>query len=813
VPRAYRLVLEPDLESFGFRGEAEIDLDVRESTREVVLHAAELEIREARLGSALLEVRLDAAQERATLVAKEPLGKGKATLSLRFNGTLNDRMRGFYRSSYARPDGTKGVMATTQFESTSARRAFPCFDEPALKATFDVTLVVPAKLTALSNMPVVSDERADGKRRVRYAPTPVMPTYLLAFAVGEFEHLEAKTKDGVAVRVYSTPGRVELCRFALETAVRGLEYFDAYYGIPYRKSLPKCDLIAVPDFEYGAMENWGAITFRETAIFVDPEKSSVPQRRRVAEVVLHELAHQWFGNLVSPEWWSYLWLNESFATFMAYKAEAALFPEWNVWEEYLSAITSAGKSLDSLRSSHPIEVLVKDPNEVDQIFDAISYNKGGSVLRMLEQSMGEDAFRDGVRRYLAKHAYANAASGDLWSAMGGAIPAMMDGWTRQVGWPVVHVRGGTLRQERFLLDRDPAKPSEDPTVWDVPILWAGGSQRLASREAKLSAPAGSKLNAGQSGFYLVNYDAAGWKDLAGRVASLPPTDRYGLQEDAYSLLRAGYLGVDAYLGLAGAYGGEDNHHVWGGLADGLGALADIFHGEPAAAKLEDFARRLLAPVAARVGWDETASDPHERLLLRATVLGAAVRFGEPGAVAEAKARLGDPGALPPNLRSTILLASARHGEDSALDVLTSYYEKADLPEVKVQLLRAMGAFKREAPLRRAVAYALSDKVRLQDAMYVLSAVPIEAKPSAWKLLREHWATIDRRYGKSGLIGQFVTSACSGIPREEHAAEVEAFFKEHPAPFASEKIKQLLEGIRARAKFRVRNSAALERFFA
>jgi puromycin-sensitive aminopeptidase len=436
---------------------------------------------------------------------------------------------------------------------------------------------------------------------------------------------------------------------------------------------------------------------------------------------------------------------------------------------------------------------------------------------MLEASMGEEAFRDGVRRYLRKHAYACASSDDLWGALGGGVPAMMDGWTRRTGWPVLHAKaagkGMRVRQERFLLDRDPERSAEDPALWDLPVAWEGGSGRIAAREGELAAPPGSKLNAGQAGFYLVNYDAVGWKALAGRLASLPAPDRYGLQEDAYSLLRAGYLDPGTYLGLMGAYGAEDNPHVWAGVADGLAALSDVFHGEPAAAKLEGFARTLLQPAVGKAGWEERAGESSERILLRSTLIGAALRFGEPGTVAEAKRRFaGAAEGLPPNLRASIFHAAARHGEDSALDALIALYEKADLPEVKVQLLRAMGAFRREAPLRRAVAYALSDKVRLQDAMYVFSGVPIETKPAAWGLLKEHWGTIDARYGKSGLVGHFISAAASGIPREDHAADVEAFFKAHPAPYASEKIKQTLEGIRARARFRARNAAALARYF-
>ena len=834
-PRAYRLSLAPDLDALTFKGEVTIDLDVKISTREIVLHAANLEIAEARTGSGALEVRTDPAHERLILTARQPLPVGPASVTLRFSGKLSEEMRGFYRSTYTRPDGSKGVMATTQFEATSARRCFPCFDEPALKAVFEVTMAVPKGRLVISNMPQVSEEAtADGGRRVRFAPSPIMSTYLLAFAVGEFDSIEGKTENGMPVRVFTTPGRSELGRFALETAIRGLKYFGDYYGIPYDRALPKLDLLAIPDFEYGAMENWGAVTFRETAIFVDPKRSSIPQRRRVAEVVLHELAHQWFGNLVTPEWWSYLWLNESFATFMAYKASNALFPEWKIFEEYLAQITSAGKSLDSLRSSHPVEVTVRDPNEVDQIFDAISYNKGGSVLRMLEQAVGEQAFQAGVRRFLERRAYDSATTDDLWAALGEGtglnVGAMMNGWTRRTGLPMVQVQRQDgrlkLRQERFFLDRDPERPAEDATVWEIPLPMTEASgrvtvQRLAEREAVVDAPSKDwvKVNAGQAGFYLAHYDDAGWRALAKGVEALAvaPMDRYGLQEDAYSLMRAGYLSVPVYLGFAGAFSREENHYVWAGVADGVAALTEIFVGDPNVPKLEAWARKLVTPTLQKVGWDEKPDEPNERLLLRATMLGAAVRFGDPAAVEQIRIRFDaarkNLSAVPPNLRSVIFTGSARHGGAPVCEALMELHEKADLPEVKVQVLRALGAFRDEALLRRSVAYALSDKVRRQDAMAVFGSIPIEMKPVGWKLLQEHWTILDERYGKSGLIGHFIAAAAGGIPSEEHAAQVEKFFREHPAPYGSEKIKQTLEGIRARARFRDRNRNGLTQFFA
>jgi puromycin-sensitive aminopeptidase len=830
APRSYRLTIEPDLEACTFRGAVEIDLEVRAATREITLNSLDLEILEATAAGRRLDVSVDASKERATLLFPDPV-KDAASVAIRFSGVLSEQMRGFYRSRYTAADGSQRILGTTQFEATSARRAFPCFDEPAFKAAFDITMIVPEGRSAVSNMPVIEDVPAgDGRRRVRFDRTPVMSTYLLAFAVGEFESIQGRTLDGVPVRVLTTPGRSALGRFALDTAIRGLEFFDAYYGIPYRMALPKCDLLAIPDFEAGAMENWGAITFRETAIFIDPRQSTVPQLRRVAEVVLHELAHMWFGNLVSPEWWSYLWLNESFATFMAFKAADALFPEWHVWDEYLAQTTSAGFALDSLRSSHPVEVPVGNPNEVEQIFDAISYNKGGSVLRMLEHCIGERNFRDGIRAYLARHRFACATTDDLWRALGEQagtdLRGMMDGWTRQTGVPVVLARRDEarlrLRQERFFLDRDPAAPATDDTLWDIPVgtLDQDGRRsaiRLATRETAIPAPPGwMKLNAGQTGFYLVHYDQAGWEAIAGALDALPASDRFGLQEDAYSLMRAGYLPVAQYLRFVGAFSREENHHVIGGLASAVRALAETYVGDPAIPRFEEWARELFRPLVAKVGWTESPNESHDRILLRSTVLGAAVHFGDPACVEEVRRRFAaarrDLGSLPPNQQALVFGGAARHGGDEELSDLMALYDASDLPETKMRLLVAMGSSRQEATVRRAIAFALSDRVRPQDAVYPWTGVPIEQRRTSWSLLKEHWETLDRRYGKSGMIGRFIQAAAGGIPDQTHAADVEAFFRDHPAPFATERIKQTLEAVRARAKFRARNANALEEFF-
>lgn len=803
-PKHYALTVVPDLDKETFSGTVAIDVDIRAATKEIVLNAMELDLIRAEACGQTAKVKLDPRRERATLTFAKPLRKGASRVTIDFAGKLSQDMRGFYKSTYTRPDGTKRTMGTTQFEAASARRAFPCFDEPELKATFEVVMLIPKDRVAISNTSFISEKLEGDKKRVTFARTPVMSTYLLAFVVGEFDHIEGKTKDGTPVRVYTTPGRAQLGTFALETAIRGIEYFNDYYAIPYRKAIDKCDLLAIPDFEAGAMENWGCITFREMVLFVDPEKTSVRIKRRVAEVVLHELAHQWFGNLVTMKWWDELWLNESFATFMAYKAADALFPEWKVWEEYQSMITSGGKSLDALRSSHPVQVPVRDPGQVAQIFDAISYNKGGSLLRMLEATIGADTFRDGIRRYLKKHAYANASTRDLWNALGKGVAKMMEGWTRQIGFPVVIANGKTIRQERFLLDRDPDKPAKDPTLWTVPI----NGKKFGTREMRLDRK-GAKLNAGQTGFYLVKYD------VMPRPMSLPPADRYGLIEDATFLMRAGYVSIAEFLDLVGQYRSEDNHHVWSQIASALGMLADIFVGDPAIPKMEAWVQNLLGPIVKNVGWNKQGEEPHERVLLRSTVLGAASRFGDAGVVAEARKRFKaakKPEDISADLRGVVFGAVARHGDEKTLAELIANYERADLPEVKVVLLSAMGASRLDKALRAAFEFSLSAKVRPQDAMYTLAGTPIDTRRTAWALLKEHWKTLDERYGKTAMIARFIESAASGIPDEAHAKDVEAFFKKNAAPYATERIKQVVEGVRVRAKFRKRNAGALSKYF-
>ena len=404
-PTRYTLTLEPDLTDFTFSGEEAVDIEILEATDEITLNSAEIDIMQCRLsaggGEALepSDISFDAEGETATFRFDERIAAGPARLEIMFTGELNDRLRGFYRSHYTDIDGNEQYLAATQFEATDARRAFPCWDEPALKAVFDVTLVVPANLVAVSNMPVAFErEVRPGVKAIHFEESPVMSTYLLAFVVGDLAKVEQPAADGTLIRIWTTRGKEEQGRFALETSVSLLAYFNEYFGIPY--PLPKLDHLAIPDFAAGAMENWGAITYREIALLIDEKNSSAGSRQRVAEIISHEMAHMWFGDLVTMAWWNDLWLNESFASWMGDKAVDNLHPEWEMWTQFLTQDTNRALSLDGLKNSHPIEQDVNNPAEIGQLFDAISYSKGASIIRMLENLVGEEPFRKGLHQYL-----------------------------------------------------------------------------------------------------------------------------------------------------------------------------------------------------------------------------------------------------------------------------------------------------------------------------------------------------------------------------------------------------------------------------
>lgn len=839
VPRNYEVHLCPNLDNFTFDGVISIDINICEPTREITLHAADLEIKavdvkvwsDAKLFMAVVpvEVRFDQEAETATFVFAEELPVSRAFLSIKYTGVLNDKMAGFYRSKYTTADGRTKYLATTQFEATDARRALPCWDEPARKATFDVSLIVPKDLVALSNMPVqsVTPLENTGLKAITFDRTPIMSTYLLAFVVGEFEFVETRTNNGTLVRVYTMPGKTEQGKFALDVGKRSLELYNSYFDVPY--PLPKLDMIAIPDFAAGAMENWGLVTYRENALLIDQANSSATSKQRVAEVVAHELAHQWFGNLVTMEWWTNLWLNEGFATWMANFVLDGLFPEWDIWTQFLSDDYASALSLDGLRSSHSIEIPVNHPNEISQIFDAISYSKGASVIRMIHDFIGADVFRAGLQIYLKRHAYGNAVTEDLWKALeeasGQPVQKMMDTWTKQAGYPSikVHLRDDgicVLWQKRFLASGEALTEDEDAQQWEIPMAaelnyGMGDSKQVKNIFSEIctldiKGVNFVKLNSGQVALVRVNYLPEQWQALAEaiRQGKLAPADRYGIISDALSLARAGHMSTGQLIRLVASYKNEENYTVWMAVLGALGALDNILEETPESASFASFATSALAPIAGKLGWRETSSvETHTTKLLRENVLAAMGNYGDQNILAEARKRFYNHvfkvRSVDPNLRKAVYGITAKHGDSVTFNTIIEMYQKETFQEEKLRLLMALGKFSDSVSLSAALEYSFnSGEVRHGDIMYVFSSLGSHTKGrrAVWKFMTDNWEKISERYSGGGLkmLGHIISGVCSGFASIEDAEIIERFFKDNPAPSATRAIAETLERIRVKA---------------
>jgi aminopeptidase 2 len=613
----------------------------------------------------------------------------KAQLEMKFTGELNDKMAGFYRSTYKNKDGSTGIMAVTQMEPADARRAFPCFDEPALKAKFTITLIADKHLTCLSNMDVAEESEVEStmsgttKKSVKFNTSPLMSTYLLAFIIGELNYIETD-KFRLPVRVYAPPNQdIEHGRFSLELAARTLEFYEKTFDSEF--PLPKMDMVAIPDFAAGAMENWGLITYRVVDLMFDEKTSGASTKERVAEVVQHELAHQWFGNLVTMDFWDGLWLNEGFATWMSWYSCNVFYPEWKVWQGYVTDTLQSALGLDSLRSSHPIEVPVKRSEEVNQIFDAISYSKGSCVLRMISTYLGEDVFMEGVRQYLKKHAYGNTQTGDLWAALGAAsgkdIETVMDIWTKNVGYPVVTVTENGddtihVKQNRFLRTAD-VTPEEDKVLYPVflGLRTKDGvdeSVTLSTREANFTVPSGDffKLNADHTSIYRTSYSPERLEKLgkAAKDGLLSVEDRAGMISDAGALASSGYQKTSGVLNLLKGFDSEKEFVVWNEIISRMSVVqaAWVFEDQEVRDGLEAFTRELVSKKAHTAGWEFSDSDDHIQQQFKAMLFGSAGLAGDKVIIKAAldmfaKFAAGDKSAIHPNIRGSVYGMALRFG--------------------------------------------------------------------------------------------------------------------------------------------------------
>ena len=838
-PNHYEIRLEPDLRAFTFTGEETVAIAVIQATDEIVLNAAELQIREASLenGQGLVikaETTVDEASERLTLTFPEPLAPGEWALMLRFSGVLNDKLHGFYRSRYTDAEGHERYLAATQFEATDARRAFPCWDEPSFKATFKVTLIIDDGLTAISNTAPISERVIAGTHRkeVAFAPTIKMSTYLVAFIVGDLEATDAALVNGTPLRIWCVPGKRRLTRFAQGAAESALSFFQDYYGLPYPGD--KLDLIALPDFGSGAMENLGAITFRETALLVDEGTATHTELERVADVVAHEIAHMWFGDLVTMSWWNGLWLNEAFATFMEMLAVDAWKPAWERWNNF-GLSRAAALAVDGLGSSRPIEFLVSAPKDADAMFDVLTYEKGASVLRMLEQYLGPETFRAGVRRYLTTHQYGNAETTDLWRALGEAaeepIPAVMEGWIFRAGYPVVSVGvrdGGrrlVLSQRRFTY-----LPQGDgeSMLWQVPItvkMEAGGEisiRRLLLMEAEMVVEVPSALNwvvvnEGGHGFYRVQYAADLLRRLASRLYdSLAPIERFNLVSDTWAAVVAGLLPLDEVLNLTGHFREETDRNVWTALISAFGFLNRVVTaGERSG--LQALVRDRLTLAGERLGWSPRHGESELRRQLRGDLLRALGTLGNDARIqAEAREQYAryrdDPSAVDPNVASSLIAILAHAGGEAEYSEFLQRFKSATTPQEEQRYLHSLAGFRHPDLIRQTLERTINGEVRSQDAPSLVASLltNVSARELAWAFVKEHWETMERRFpSKYGL--RRMCQGLSALATRDLEADVKEFVRLKRVDLGGKTLDQYLEQLHVAVVFREREAVCLAQF--
>ena len=814
TPERYRLMLKPDLEGFVFQGEETIYLKLKKSGKQITLHAKELDILSAQFVSGRRQftaknIKYKPEDETVALEFGSLLPKGKGELFIQFKGILNDKMSGFYRSRYLH-EGKEKHLATTQFEATDARRAFPCFDEPASKAVFDVTLVVPKQMTAISNTVAVKIAEHDaGYKVVEFAPTPKMSTYLLAFVVGNLEYIEARSKRGVLVRVFTTPEKKHQAKFALSCATRALDFYEKYFDIAY--PLPVLDMIAIPDFASAAMENWGAIIYRESALLVDEAGSSAATRQWVAIVVAHEIAHMWFGNLVTMHWWTHLWLNEGFASYMEYKCVDSLFPEWRMWEQYVSGRMSAALRLDALENTHPVEVEVRHPGEISEIFDEVSYAKGSAVIRMLAEYLGEKVFREGLRHYLKKHAYKNTRTEDLWQALQAVskkpVQRIMANWTKQPGYPLLRLteqpQNLRLDQARFYSSRLSRQAAKNSQLWHIPVAYGSSKILLTSRRQNVpKARVPLKFNLGETSLFRVSYPASYLQSL-GRLVSakkLSAIDRLGLIRDAFALSESGQLPAAKVLELALAYKNEDELIVWEELADGLTRLRSLLYGTTAYESYLAFCRDLFSGIGKKLGWSAGKNETHHRHMLRSLVLVQLGASGSQKVLSQAKSRLYSSRPLPANLKGAVYGLAARTGGKKVHATLLAKYKAASSHEEQDRLGRSLAQFSDARLLKLTLDFSLSGQVRAQDAPFIIAAVLQNpaGRDLAWKFISQNWQELVKRYGDGlGLLGRLL-KATGVFTSRKKAQALEKFFKRHAVSGAERTVRQVLEKVRSNA---------------
>lgn len=817
VPVHYHLTLTPNFVQDNYRGDETIDIRILKPVTAITLNAVEIQFQNVSITAGgqtqVAKVALDPSREMATLSVERTLQPGPARIHVRFTGILNNKLRGFY---LAQEGGKK--YGITQFEPTDARRAFPCFDEPALKATFDITLIIPHGDTAISNGAMVSDTPGPGpdQHTVRFATSPKMSSYLVAMLVGDFKCLKGGA-DGVPIRVCAPPNQVQLGAFALDSAEHVLPFYEHYFGIKYQ--FHKLDLIAAPDFEAGAMENAAAITFREADLLLNTRFASLAARQRVAYVVAHEMAHQWFGDLVTMDWWNDIWLNEGFATWMGRKAVNAWQPSWNITTS--DALDTYGAlALDSVENTRAIRAPHAETSaQINQLFDGITYEKTAAILRMIEDFAGPQEFERGIHAYLEKYAWSNASAQDFWNTITAVshkpVSTVMPTFVVQPGAPIVSVtsqcEGGTTKvtalQQRYFLNRQRFEAGSSER-WVIPICMkdAAGTTRcvlLKNQRQTFSLPGCSPwvfANAGARGYYWLSYAPAELQKIsAGAEKSLSPPERIALLSDAAAMLHSGDITIGDYLHATEAFSNDPSSAVMQEVTAALDKIGRDLVSPADRAQYQAFVRRLLQPAFARLGWQAKPGERPDTALMRAGVIRTLGFTGrDPKVLAEAQ-RLAEEylksrSAVNPSLVPTVLSLAALNGNAGLYHRFLVRAKAATSPDELYSFLGALTDFTEPALIRRSLDYSLTPAVREQDFTQFIGGLMANpaARDATWDFVKSHWNEIQPKLSTWG--GAYIIGDTRTFCDTAHRQEIADFFHAHPTPASGSTFRRTLETI-------------------
>jgi aminopeptidase N len=839
VPLEYAIWIVPNLSKLTFSGLETVTIKSSAPVREIVLNAAEMTIGKASIDQAAISpqsIKLDANSELLILTLPNELPAGDHILVLEFTGKINEHGRGlFYMRYQEQGSGAKKIALGTQFEPSDARRFFPCWDEPSFRARFQLTAVVPENWLAVSNMPVESERKTSIGKEFRFAPTWPVSSYLNVFVAGELDLIETKVA-GTKVRVIATKGKAEWGRYALESTAQILKYYNDYFGVRY--PIPKLDQIAIPGGFGGAMENWGGITYYESALLFDPKKSSAATRQRIYEVIAHETAHQWFGDLVTMAWWDNLWLNEGFASWMGSKCTAHFNPDWEVWlakniQRDPTRRSGIAKEVamdgDARSTTHPIQQPVANEAEANSAFDDITYRKGESLLRMLESFLGEAAFRDGIRRYIAAHQYSNSTTGDLWNALSDAsgkpVGEIAAAWTEQPGFPVVKVtRDGekiSLSQERFTINF----PNAPALEWKIPLTWfAVGKNKIESRLMtgkidnlpKVAAGRIIKLNADGAGNYRVQYDEPSWKSLLGALTKLNLGDRVNLLCDSWALVQANRAEVSLYLELIGKLPRGHELAERDQIVNSFDYINRLLLGEPAREKFQTYARSIVRPTFDELGWEPKKNESPRDSLLRASLIVALGDLNDQEIIAGCKQRFEkfvvDPASLAPDLRASVCFVVGQNTDDATWNKLHELGLKTTSIEEKQNYYDALAAARDPKLAAKALQISLTDELPTSRALHMVGkAARSSGHPDlAWEFAK---ANMKPLLEKTDAVGanSFAPSLFVFFSEQSRADELNAYAKSNLPVTSVKEAAKAVDEVEFRAEFKKRLVPQLDRW--